>query len=679
LNRRWNRKSPICESDANFRSFARRGAAHFFAPTLRSRPQPDNPSQFWNVKKEGQEKKSQQGAPQEASMRHHKSGVLVSLATVITVLILSRTASAQVSPPALSQARAVRLSFVEGTATVRRPGSTEWAKASVNTPIQQGFSVAAAKASFAEIQFENGSTVRLGQLSRVDFNELALAPEGDKVNHVTLDEGYATFHFIPEHHDEYLVQVSGVTVTPHGKTEFRIDLFQPQLRVEVSQGEVQVVGSHQSEKLGKEKVLTCDVSPATPFRITHGIEKDDWDKWVAARDEQSTLAYNDSAVSIDAPTYGWDDLDAYGDWGDFPGYGYGWAPYEPFGWSPYGLGMWSWYPGWGYTWISGEPWGWLPFHYGWWNFDPTMGWFWMPGSFGMWSPALVNWYSGPGWVGWGPMGFGGGTPCAVSAAGCITAVTPGTLGNGAPIRPGGPGIVQPDPHLSFRPIARPAVEPGHLAMLSGQPLSKDVVFPGGPRGALVSGDGRLLSAPAGAGARGGSFAGRPEASGPVRSASLGRAAAPGGNRHAAGFERGPIAAPSSVVMGRSVSPDTVLAHHSFFGRAFGEEARGPAHAPLGETLGGRAPTVSDARGNLMPRSFVSPGPAIGGFRGPARMGGLAFSRSSGGFARAGGSSGGFGGGSFGMARSGGVGFGGGFSGGGFGGFHGGGMAAGGHR
>ena len=610
-------------------------------------------------------------------MKHLKCTLFIFLTTGLTILALLGISPGQEAPPALSQARVVRLSFVEGTVTVRRPGSTEWAKASVNTPIQHGFSIATSKASFTEVQFEDGSTVRLGQLSRVDFSELALDSSGDKVNHLAFDEGYSTFHFIPEHHDEYLVQASDLTMTPHGKTEFRVDIQTQQMRLEVLEGDVQVTGSHESERLGKDKVLTCDIGAGTPFQITHGIEKDDWDKWVAARDEQSTLAYNDSAVSIDAPMYGWDDLDAYGDWGDFPGYGYGWAPYEPFGWSPYGLGAWSWYPGWGYTWISGEPWGWLPFHYGYWNFDASMGWFWIPGSFGMWSPALVNWYSGPGWVGWGPMGLGGGLPCGLGAAGCITAVTPGTVGLGRPIRPGGSGIVHPNPSLPFHPIAHPLVEPGQTAMLSGQPLSKSVIFPGGPHGALVSGDGRLLSAPASLGPRGNSLAGRPQAAGPVRSAALGRVAPANGPVRTTGFEPGRIGAPSSVVMGRRVSPDTVLTHHSFFDRAFGGEARGPVRAPLGETLGGRAPTFSDARGNLMPRSFVSPAPIAGGFRGPARMGGVGFSRSSGGFARAGGGFGGFRGGSFGMARSGGGGFGGGF-GGGMGGFHGGGMAAG-HR
>ena len=39
----------------------------------------------------------------------------------------------------LSHVRVVRLSYVSGTVGVKRPASTEWAKAQVNTPIQEGF------------------------------------------------------------------------------------------------------------------------------------------------------------------------------------------------------------------------------------------------------------------------------------------------------------------------------------------------------------------------------------------------------------------------------------------------------------------------------------------------------------------------------------------------------------
>lgn len=50
--------------------------------------------------------------------------------------------SQQPAAAKLSKVRVVRLSFAQGTVTVRRVGSTEWANALVNSPIQEGFSLA---------------------------------------------------------------------------------------------------------------------------------------------------------------------------------------------------------------------------------------------------------------------------------------------------------------------------------------------------------------------------------------------------------------------------------------------------------------------------------------------------------------------------------------------------------
>jgi uncharacterized protein DUF6600/FecR-like protein len=472
----------------------------------------------------------------------------------------ANTAGAKDVPPTagLSHVRVVRLSFVEGTVTVRRPGSDEWASATVNTPIEEGFSVATGKGSFAEVQFENGSAVRLGELSSVDFTELALTPLGGHVNHVTLDEGYASLRVIPDHYDDYLLNASGVSVTPHGKSEFRTDVNQDRVRVEVFNGEVEAADASQTEKLAKNHALTLDLASGAPFEVSDRIQPDAWDKWAAARDQQSTLAYNDSAVGLRSPLYGWDDLDAFGDWGYFPGFGYGWAPYEPAGWSPYAAGMWSWYPGWGYTWISGEPWGWLPFHYGFWNFNPAMGWFWMPNSFAAWSPALVNWYSGPGWIGWAPVGAagpGGAAPCTLAAAGCLTAVPPGVLRTGQPIRAGGPHVLPPGSLGPINAIVRPNVAPDRTAMFSGHPA------PGGAN-------------------------------------SLGSA-----------FTRGVDAAPSSVVMGRQVSADAFLGHHSFLGGRFGSASE-PIHVRLGGAMGGQpafAAGILAARGSVPAGTGPRPG------------------------------------------------------------------------
>src|SRR5208282_3439935 len=93
-----------------------------------------------------------------------------------------------------SHARIVRLSFVEGSVTVQRPDVQAWAEAPVNTPLQEGFQLSTGENSYAEIQFENGGTIRLGQLALLNFTELEMDPRGGKINHVELRQGYATFH-----------------------------------------------------------------------------------------------------------------------------------------------------------------------------------------------------------------------------------------------------------------------------------------------------------------------------------------------------------------------------------------------------------------------------------------------------------------------------------------------------
>src|SRR5579863_8666022 len=93
-----------------------------------------------------------------------------------------------------SQARIVRLSFVEGDVTVQRPDVREWAEAPVNTPLQEGFKISTGESSFAEVQFEDGSAIRLGEMGLIDFKKLGMAANGSRINQLELREGYATFH-----------------------------------------------------------------------------------------------------------------------------------------------------------------------------------------------------------------------------------------------------------------------------------------------------------------------------------------------------------------------------------------------------------------------------------------------------------------------------------------------------
>jgi hypothetical protein len=291
-------------------------------------------------------------------------------------------------------------------------------------PIQEGFELSTADSSYAEVEFENGSTARVGELSKLLFDQLELDANGNKLNGITFEQGYATFNFVPERRsakqnernranrlqaddqDVYRVKIADATVKADGKCEFRTDLTQDAYRVEVFKGSVEVATDNQSTKLGEGKVLEQRVgSPLMASNVRKGIVKDAWDQWTEGRDRQAQLTAKDEAVHPTGASYGWSDLNTYGEWITLPSGTFGWSPYALAGWSPYTYGTWAWYPGMGWVWISADPWGWVTDHCGLWDFDPMFGWFWMNPMFGcgLWSPSLVNWYIGPGWIGWQPI------------------------------------------------------------------------------------------------------------------------------------------------------------------------------------------------------------------------------------------------------------------------------------
>ena len=100
----------------------------------------------------------------------------------------------------------------------------------------------------------------------------------------------------------------------------------------------------------------------------------------------------------------YDQLGSYGQWVDYPDYGYVWIPFVREDFSPYSTnGYWV-NTTYGWAWVSSYNWGWAPFHYGRWGFNEALGWFWVPGY--EWGPAWVNWLQADGYYGWSPMAPG---------------------------------------------------------------------------------------------------------------------------------------------------------------------------------------------------------------------------------------------------------------------------------
>ena len=97
----------------------------------------------------------------------------------------------------------------------------------------------------------------------------------------------------------------------------------------------------------------------------------------------------------------YDDLSPYGQWIDYPQYGYVWIPDVGSDFMPYSTaGQWV-FTEYGWTWLSNYEWGWAPFHYGRWDYDNYYGWLWVPDY--EWGPSWVTWRRASGYYGWQPM------------------------------------------------------------------------------------------------------------------------------------------------------------------------------------------------------------------------------------------------------------------------------------
>lgn len=97
----------------------------------------------------------------------------------------------------------------------------------------------------------------------------------------------------------------------------------------------------------------------------------------------------------------YDALSPYGQWINYPQYGYVWMPNVGPDFKPYTTnGHWV-YTEDGWTWASDYSWGWATFHYGRWFFEEGYGWMWIPGY--EWAPAWVSWRRSSDYYGWAPL------------------------------------------------------------------------------------------------------------------------------------------------------------------------------------------------------------------------------------------------------------------------------------
>ena len=289
-----------------------------------------------------------------------------------------------------SQARIVRLSNVEGAVVVDRNSGQGYENAFLNMPIVQGMKVASKDDGRAEIEFEDGSTVRIGPKSTLEFSALGLRDSGARYSTVIVEVGLAYVNYTDKHQgDEFTVLFQNETVHPKAAAHFRVDVQATQVVLASFNGDLQVEGPSGNVDVEKNRSAIFDLAENNKFTVSKEIEDLPLDAWDKSQTKYEQTYASKGSNNNYPYSYGVSDLNYYGNYYNVPGYGAMWQPYfAGVGWDPFMDGAWMFYPGAGYMWVSSYPWGWMPYRYGNWAFVPGYGYMWAPGGFNTWYPVV---------------------------------------------------------------------------------------------------------------------------------------------------------------------------------------------------------------------------------------------------------------------------------------------------
>jgi FecR protein len=315
---------------------------------------------------------------------------LKSAHALITALVLAAAAGAF----AESHVRIVRLSYLNGQVQTDGAMGRGLERAILNTPIVQGTRILTGNDGLAEVEFENGSALRIAEDSEIQFRTLSMSDTGAKANEIEVVKGVVYLDARSKGDDVYRIKSGDSTFLVQRDTQLRLSVGADQARLAVFKGDVQLMDQPQMVNVKRKETLTVDPKNPSEYKVATGAEAISTDAWNREREAYQQAYAGNAGNPGPKVGYGLQDLNYYGSYFMANGYGYVWQPYgfanSMIGWDPYSSGAWVFSPGIGYTFASAYPWGWLPYHYGSWAFlGGGVGWAWVPGgNYGN------GWYSG---------------------------------------------------------------------------------------------------------------------------------------------------------------------------------------------------------------------------------------------------------------------------------------------
>ncbi len=295
-----------------------------------------------------------------------------------------------------------RISYVKGNVQLEDVNGG-WSNCDINLPITQGSRIVTGRDGRTEVEFDDGSALRVN--SNSEFFISILNQDYVKLEAIS---GTYILKTISDMDFEIVTSVGNILVrTP---SNVRIDIYRNgTLKIFVRDGRAYFKNEFIDKKIKSHRGLYIS-NGGSNYSKLYSLKLDDFDFWSDRRDSRYTYSQSRRYIPETNIYVGIYDLDHYGRWVFLNDYGYCWIPaiYDV-EWAPYRYGYWRYCEPWGWTWISYEPWGWLPYHYGRWFFSVGYGWVWTPGrhwSISFWSPGLVRFSIWDNYIGWVPLGPG---------------------------------------------------------------------------------------------------------------------------------------------------------------------------------------------------------------------------------------------------------------------------------
>jgi hypothetical protein len=293
-----------------------------------------------------------------------------------------------------------RVSLIQGNAQMKTGEAADWTLAPANTPIQEGDRFWCPAGARLELEFNDGTFLRIDQNSSLDvlsLKENALQAHLG-MGHLFVRAGDLTGK-------TFQIDVPDTTILIRQPANFRVDIL-PDGGEDISifRGAVDVASSGTNTRVRTGEMLTLD---ANSSKVEPLARVDEWEQWNEDRDRSIlSAAAADHNLPPELSSYA-SDIDANGSWVTDPDNGDVWVPNAALtvGWVPYGSGRWVWLDG-DWCWVSFDAWGWAPFHYGRWIFSNH--WCWVPPRHhdAVWGRGYVGWVRDRSHVGWVPLAPG---------------------------------------------------------------------------------------------------------------------------------------------------------------------------------------------------------------------------------------------------------------------------------